>query len=487
MTSPFTATSRVDYEAWQRLADRYPEVLAGAMASGGQRAVLFAESTRRIRHRLSQSWAGGVTKPPRFRRIESYLEGCSISIDDGEERSFGSTSEFELPELTPMARATARRAGDDVRSSSYQMTPADLQLPESDTDDPAMSEEQAREALRVASEYAAAAANESMQVHVELVETATVSFVARAEEGDDAASFSRRHRTALVVRCLPEYGSPYRVVRATGANQWPWIQLAAESIAKEIRTIVGGTRWMGLESEMRLPVLLSAGWCAGVWFHEAVGHQLEADHVERSWSSVYPEVRGRLAPSALTVLDAPGQSDQPGHLITDDEASPCADTVLIDGGRVVGLLHDRRTAGAFGEAPTGNGRRQDYRFQVQPRMTNLIVKSGDATSEALAREFAKCVRVRSLSRGCVDGPSGRFSFVVDWADMMQSGEPCGLITDATITGTVVNALSSIVMIGDDAHGADGRGRCVKNGQVVDIGLVAPSILIEELTIAPTTK
>ena len=61
-----------------------------------------------------------------------------------------------------------------------------------------------------------------------------------------------------------------------------------------------------------MPVIVSNGW-GGVLFHEAVGHGLEADHVERK-SSVYAGRLGeRVAAPIVTLVDDATLPNQPAR------------------------------------------------------------------------------------------------------------------------------------------------------------------------------
>src|SRR5258706_6506692 len=120
-------------------------------------------------------------------------------------------------------------------------------------------------------------------------------------------------------------------------------------------------------------VVLSPSASAVFW-HEAVGHPLEAEGADRA--SVLARLQGALVgPPRFELLDDPTRVDLPGAYLVDDEGVAARATALVKDGRVAGLLTDRRTAGA---ESNGHGRASDYRRPPRPRMSNLVGPPGDA-------------------------------------------------------------------------------------------------------------
>jgi hypothetical protein len=114
--------------------------------------------------------------------------------------------------------------------------------------------------------------------------------------------------------------------------------------------------------------LVLAADAAGVFWHEAVGHALEADFDPASRL----QVGERATPAGWQVTDEPTEPDGGGHFLVDDEGVGARHTPLVADGRVVGLLTDRAGAAALGVAGTGNGRYGTG--QIRPRMANLVVR-----------------------------------------------------------------------------------------------------------------
>ena len=125
-----------------------------------------------------------------------------------------------------------------------------------------------------------------------------------------------------------------------------------------------------------MPVVLGSGW-SGVLWHEAVGHGLEGDF-HRKKTSMFTHLMGQMIASPdVTVVDDGTLSDRRGSLTIDDEGTPTGRSVLIENGRLVGLMQDRQNARLMGVKPTGNGRRQSHAHAPMPRMTNTFLMGGD--------------------------------------------------------------------------------------------------------------
>jgi predicted Zn-dependent protease len=114
-----------------------------------------------------------------------------------------------------------------------------------------------------------------------------------------------------------------------------------------------GARALTPEERRRLTHFVLAP-SAMVFVHEACGHNFEADIVQQGGSGLFEAdghpVDAMLASPAVRLVDGP-LGDRPdgfGAQFIDDEGVPVEAVTLIDHGRVVGLLHNRETAGRFG-------------------------------------------------------------------------------------------------------------------------------------------
>jgi TldD protein len=112
--------------------------------------------------------------------------------------------------------------------------------------------------------------------------------------------------------------------------------------------------------------VVMAGAAGGTMVHEACGHGLEADLVQKGLS-VYAGRRGeQVAARGVTVVDDGTMPRRYGTLRFDDEGFPAQKTVLIDDGVLKGFMYDYLTAGRDKTDPTGNGRRESFSTSPSP-------------------------------------------------------------------------------------------------------------------------
>ena len=126
-----------------------------------------------------------------------------------------------------------------------------------------------------------------------------------------------------------------------------------------------------------MPVVLGSE-AGGTMIHEAVGHGLEADLVDKGMSKFGGRLGEEVAVPEVTVVDDGTDPQRRGTCSVDDEGTPVERTVLIEDGRLVRFMNDLRTARKMGHMPTGNGRRESYEHRPIPRMTNTIIVPGES-------------------------------------------------------------------------------------------------------------
>lgn len=230
--------------------------------------------------------------------------------------------------------------------------------------------------------------------------------------------------------------------------------------------------------EGEVDVVLSPAAAAAFW-HEAVGHPLEAEGAEAT--SVLARVPGALvAPRSLSVLDDPTRKELPGGYVADDEGVSGQAVTLIQEGRIAGLLTDRATGGA---ESNGHGRVSDYRRPPRPRLSNLICPPGAAPLAELLERCGTGLHVRDVSSGAADPESGRFLLVVESAETIRRGKPGAPVRRFTLSGDILGALGAIdPERGDTALPAPGLALCVKGGDPVPVGASSPALLIRGLLV-----
>ena len=233
-----------------------------------------------------------------------------------------------------------------------------------------------------------------------------------------------------------------------------------------------------------MPVVLGSGW-SGVLWHEAVGHGLEGDF-HRKKTSMFTSMMGdMIASPGVTVVDDGTLADRRGSLTIDDEGTPTQRNVLIENGRLVGLMQDRQNARLMGVKPTGNGRRQSHAYAPMPRMTNTFMLGGDKDPKEIIASVKKGLYCANFGGGQVDIVSGKFVFSVTEGYLIEDGKLTAPVKGATLIGAGSEALTKVGMVGNDMSLDPGIGTCGKDGQGVPVGVGQPTLRIDALTVGGT--
>jgi len=232
-------------------------------------------------------------------------------------------------------------------------------------------------------------------------------------------------------------------------------------------------------------VVVLAPGDSGVLLHEAVGHGLEADFNRKGTSKYSGRVGQPVASRLCTVVDEGLQPASRGAIHVDDEGAPATRNVLIEDGILKGYMHDHISARHYGLAPSGNGRREAYRFPPMPRMTCTYMLPGTATPEEVIASVKKGIYCQTFSGGQVNISNGDFVFQVVESYLIEEGKLTAPLKDVVIIGNGPDALSKVAMVGNDLVQSDGRWTCGKGDQRVPVGVGIPTTRIDGITVGGT--
>ncbi len=228
-----------------------------------------------------------------------------------------------------------------------------------------------------------------------------------------------------------------------------------------------------------MPVVLSSE-AGGTMIHEAVGHGLEADLALGGLSVYSRKIGEEVASPLITVIDDGTIPFKRGSAFFDEEGTPTQKTVLIEKGVLRGYMYDRLSAMKAGAEPTGNGRRQSYRFRPIPRMTNTMIAPGKSDPQEIIHSIEKGLFVKKMGGGQVNTVSGDFVFEVTEGYLIEKGKVGEAVRGATLTGNGPEILRTIDMVGSDL--GFGIGTCGKDGQGVPVADAQPTLRIPSITV-----
>ncbi|MCU0287231.1 MAG: metallopeptidase TldD-related protein [Acidobacteria bacterium] len=257
--------------------------------------------------------------------------------------------------------------------------------------------------------------------------------------------------------------------------------LAAETVR---RTLFLLDAKKPVEGEMA--VVLAAG-SSGILLHEAIGHGMEADFVRKGISAFSQKIGENISSNFVTIVDDSTIPGLRGTFNIDDEGIDSRKTVLVENGIMKNYIHDRISSSFCGVNPTGNARRESFRYPTLPRMSNTYMLPGPYDDEEIIRSVNFGIYANSFTNGEVLIGAGDFSFFARSGYLIERGKLTMPLKDFNIIGNGAEVLKKIVMVGNTLKFAEGGWGCVKDDQVVPVSFGLPTIKISSLTVSGQQK
>jgi len=230
----------------------------------------------------------------------------------------------------------------------------------------------------------------------------------------------------------------------------------------------------------QMPVVMGAG-ASGILLHEAMGHAFEADF-NRKGTSIFSGQMGRqVCPKGISIIDDGTIRGNRGSLNFDDEGVAGQKTWMVEDGILASYLHDRISARHYGVKPTGNGRRESFRYAPIPRMRATYMENGDADPAGIIASVKKGIYVDEFLNGQVQIGEGDFTFFVKSGFLIEDGSLTMPVKDINIIGNGPQALKDMVAVGNDLIVDPGTWTCGKE-QSVPVSCGIPTVLIRSLTV-----
>ncbi|MGI5927453.1 MAG: TldD/PmbA family protein [Thermacetogeniaceae bacterium] len=456
------------------------EVLQVAVNNGDFAEIYIEKSSQ---NRVSME-AGKIE-----RVISGRDEGAGIRVIRGENTAYGYTTDLTKEGLMELARQVAAGQGEPggeaklgkkaAASIVFEQRESPVSLPVEQRPDEVSIDQKV--ALVLEAERAARAKDEKLIRQVSVGYADTIQQVVIANS-DGVYVEDERVRSRLVVHVVASDGK----VIQTGyesAGGTKGFELFAEEKAADLGRRAAERALLMLKARRapagRMAVVIS-GEAGGTMIHEACGHGLEADLVQKNLS-VYAGRKGeKVASELVTVIDDGTIPGKYGSFRFDDEGTPARRNVLIEKGILRNYMYDRITAQRDGVKPTGNGRRESFRHRPIPRMSTTYLAPGDHSPEEIIRETKEGLFVRRMGGGQVNTTTGDFVFEVLEGYLIKDGKIDEPVRGATLTGNGPEVLQKIDRVGNDLGFT--IGTCGKDGQGVPVTDAQPTIRIPDLVV-----
>lgn len=230
----------------------------------------------------------------------------------------------------------------------------------------------------------------------------------------------------------------------------------------------------------KMPVVMGAG-ASGILLHEAMGHAFEADFNRKGQSVFAGKLGSKICSDNISIVDDGTVKFNRGSLNFDDEGVPAQRTYMVKDGVLTSYLHDRISAKYYDVQPTGNGRRESFRYNPIPRMRATYMESGNSKPEDIIASVRKGIFVDEFANGQVKIGEGDFTFYVKSGYLIENGHLTQPVKDINITGNGPQALADIVAVGNDSVIDDGAWTCGKE-QNVPVSCGIPTVLVNNLIV-----
>lgn len=230
-----------------------------------------------------------------------------------------------------------------------------------------------------------------------------------------------------------------------------------------------------------MPVVMAAG-ASGIFIHEAIGHAFEADFNRLGTSIFSGRLGERICGPDISIVDDGSLAGDAGFLRWDDEGVCNPRTLLVDRGVLNSYMHDRISAAYYGVSPTGNGRRESFRFPPQPRMRCTYMLAGEVPPADIIRSVKKGIYAQTFTNGQVQIGAGDFTFYMKQGYLIEDGKLTRPVRDVNIIGNGPQALGDIGLVGNDLKIDHSAGMCGKGGQSVPVSQGLPTVLVNRLVV-----
>ncbi len=254
------------------------------------------------------------------------------------------------------------------------------------------------------------------------------------------------------------------------------IEEIASEVVNKTKTLFEATQPEGGE----MPVVMGSG-SSGILLHEAIGHAFEADFNRQNTSIFSNQLGKKICSDQISVVDDGTIPFNRGSINIDDEGVPSQKTYMVKNGILTSYLHDRISANYYKTSPTGNGRRESFRFMPLPRMRATYMENGNSNENDIIASVKRGIYADNFSNGQVQIGAGDFTFFVKSGYMIENGQLTRRIKDINIIGNGPEALAGIVAVANNLKIDDSTWSCGKE-QYCPVSCGMPSVLVDRLTV-----
>jgi TldD protein len=451
------------------------EVLQLATKNGGDFADIFIEHKQGV---------GISCEDDRIERLSTGIDsGAGIRVISGDATAYAYTNNLTKEGLLEAAEIVRHAAKGEPGEFNFDLTQGKPVFDYEITKRPdEVSIDDKVEAVLKANKQARAMDPRIKQVSVgygDVIQRVTVA------NTDGNYVEEERIRTRFLVNAVAAEGSTIQ----TGYDARGGIlgfELFEEAGPEEIATSAVERALLQLSAKPapagKMAVVM-AGEAGGTMVHEACGHGLEADLVQKQLSVYQGKMGEKVASEYITVIDDATIPKKYGSYRFDDEGVAGQKKELIKNGILKDYMYDKLTAMQEDRESTGNGRRESYQHKPIPRMSNTYIAAGKMDPDKIIGSIENGLLVKKMGGGQVNTTNGDFVFDVGEGFLIEDGQITTAVRGATLTGNGPDVLQIVDMVGSDLGYT--IGTCGKDGQGAPVSDAQPTIRIPEIVVGGT--
>jgi predicted Zn-dependent protease len=227
--------------------------------------------------------------------------------------------------------------------------------------------------------------------------------------------------------------------------------------------------------------------------HESIGHPLELDRIlgdERNYAGTSFVKLGdfghlQYGSPLLNVTFDPEIPEQLASYSHDDDGTPARKEFLIRHG-----LLERPLGGALSQHRTGlggvaNSRACGWNRAPIDRMANLNIEPGEHSLTQLVGGIEHGILMATNRSWSIDDARNKFQFGCEWGQLIENGEPAGVVKNPNYRGISANFWRSLGAVGDastfEVLGTPNCGKGEPN-QVIRVGHASPACVFNQIDV-----
>ncbi len=258
-----------------------------------------------------------------------------------------------------------------------------------------------------------------------------------------------------------------------------------EQVSAEDLTEKAAGRAVALLSARRAPAgkfpVIFHPSIAGLFVHEALGHNAEADLVLAGESILEGKLGQRIASEVVNVVDDGTVPESWGSYVYDSEGVPAQRREIIKDGVLMGYMQSLQTAARLGVPANGSARAEGHHHRPVVRMSNTFIVPGELTLEEMMADMQEGILLAGGHWGYVMCEKGQYTCHAGEGWMIRNGEKAEHIRDVSIASMTLDTLMNIEAVSRDFE-MQMPGMCGKAGQGMPVNGGGPYVRVREVVV-----